>query len=140
MERGIKMTNKKMGRPRKEIDWDMFEKLCEFQATEEEIASFFKCSTDTLNTHCKQQYGQTFSEVFATKRKAGRISLRRWQWQKAARGSVAMLIFLGKQYLGQTDRLTTSEDQPKGPLVIIRSSREEAARQQRLSEERDKLG
>ena len=34
-----------------------------------------------------------------------RTSLRRWQYEKAKDGNVAMLIWLGKQLLGQRDRI-----------------------------------
>jgi len=33
-----------------------------------------------------------------------KIKLRQLQWKTAEQGSNAMLIFLGKQYLGQSDR------------------------------------
>jgi hypothetical protein len=34
----------------------------------------------------------------------GRMSLRRLQWKKAQEGNTTMLIWLGKQYLGQSDK------------------------------------
>lgn len=48
------------------------------------------------------RYKRSFSEVFAQKRGAGKISLRRSQWQLAAKNA-SMAIWLGKQYLGQRD-------------------------------------
>ena len=115
----------KTGRPRTiEINWDMFDKLCELQCTEREIAGFFGCSVDTLNSRCKEEYGQTFSELFAQKRKAGHISLRRWQWQSAEKGNTAMLIFLGKQYLGQSDKPAVESEETRMPLVIVRHDKE----------------
>lgn len=93
------------GRPRKKIDINQFEKLCGLQCTEEEIAAFFDCSVDTINNFCIREYKATFSEVFNKKRKIGKISLRRNQW-KLSEKSPAMAIFLGKQYLGQTDDLS----------------------------------
>ena len=36
-------------------------------------------------------------------RALGRISLRRWQFQAARAGNAAMLIFLGKNYLNQSN-------------------------------------
>ena len=33
-----------------------------------------------------------------------KVNLRQLQWKWAEKGSNALLIFLGKQYLGQTDR------------------------------------
>jgi hypothetical protein len=94
----------KLGRPKKNIDVQKFEKLCGLQCTKEEIASFFNCSEDTIENFCKRQYKETFSAVFNKKRGLGKISLRRSQW-KLAEKSPAMAIFLGKQYLNQTDKV-----------------------------------
>ena len=91
-----------MGRPRIEIDKEQFEKLCALQCTLTEIAGFFGCSEDTIERWCKREYKNTFAEVFKSKREAGKISLRRTQW-KLAEKSAAMAIFLGKNFLGQTD-------------------------------------
>jgi hypothetical protein len=45
-----------------------------------------------------------FSEIFRIKRENGIISLRRTQFQLAEK-SPAMAIFLGKNLLGQTDKV-----------------------------------
>lgn len=99
-----------MGRPRKEIKQDVFEKLCALFCTEEEIADFFECTIDTINNWCKKTYGETFSDVYRKKKVGGKISLRRSQIRLAEK-SAAMAIFLGKNYLGQKDDYTdTNED------------------------------
>jgi hypothetical protein len=91
-----------MARPRKEIDMEQFEKLCGLQCTEEEICNWFDITDKTLSSWCKSTYGSGFSEVYAKKRALGKISLRRAQFRLAEK-SAAMAIFLGKNYLGQTD-------------------------------------
>lgn len=95
------------GRPRKQIDEEQFEKLCALQCTEVEIASFFNCNIDTLSDWCVRQYGENFSEIAKKKRQIGKISLRRTQWKMAEKSPV-MAIFLGKQYLDQSDMLETT--------------------------------
>lgn len=92
----------KMGRPKKNIDKTAFEKLCGLQATESEISEFFDCCEDTLNSWCKNMYGETFSDTYKRFSVSGKISLRRHQFRLAEK-STAMAIFLGKQYLGQRD-------------------------------------
>ena len=92
------------GRPPKELDKKQFEKLCALQATIEEIAGFFDCDEDTVNAWCKRVYGETFSVVFKSKSAQGKLSLRRTQF-KLAEKSAAMAIFLGKNMLGQTDKI-----------------------------------
>lgn len=92
-----------MARPRKEIDQKQFENLCGLQCTLEEICDWFDVCSDTLETWCKRTYKRSFSEVFAQKRGTGKISLRRAQFRLAEKNA-NMAIWLGKQYLGQSDR------------------------------------
>lgn len=94
----------RQGRPPKEIDKKQFEKLCALQATLEEVAGFFDCDQDTVNKWCTNVYGTTFSDVFKSKSATGKLSLRRTQF-KLAEKSAAMAIFLGKNMLGQTDKI-----------------------------------
>ena len=91
------------------IDKRQFENLCGLQCTLLEICDFFDVEDDTLNSWCKKTYGTTFSEVFKRKRGKGQISLRRMQW-KLAEKNAAMAIFLGKQYLGQKDKIEYTDD------------------------------
>lgn len=93
----------KGGRPRIEINQEHFEKLCGIQCTLDEIAGFFLCSEDTIERWCKKTYKMGFAEVFNQKRSSGRISLRRSQF-RLAETNPTMAIWLGKQYLGQTDK------------------------------------
>lgn len=91
------------GRPRKQIDQNQFEQLCALQCTLEDIAFFFHCKcVDTIESWCKRTYNENFSDVYKKYSVRGKISLRRMQF-KLAEKSPAMAIFLGKQYLGQTD-------------------------------------
>lgn len=106
------------GRPPKEIDKKQFEKLCALQCTQAEFCCFFDCEDDTLNSWCKRTYGKSFSEVFKIKRGAGHISLRRSQW-RLAETNAAMAIFLGKQYLGQTDNPQSEEATTKVVNALI---------------------
>lgn len=98
------MEKNKGGRPRKTIDQEQFEKLCELQCTQEEICGWFDVTDKTLTSWCKTTYGVSFSEIYNKKREKGKISLRRAQFQLAQKNA-AMAIFLGKNYLGQTDRI-----------------------------------
>ena len=92
-----------MARPRIEIDKSQFEKLCSIQCTLNEIAGFFDCSSDTIERWCKREYKEGFADVYDKKRGVGKISLRRAQF-RMAETNPTMAIWLGKQYLGQTER------------------------------------
>lgn len=103
----------KKGRPRKEIDKRTFENLCAIQSTITEMCAIFECDSKTLENWCKREYGMNFSQVFKEKRCKGFISLRRAQFQKAIdEKNTAMLIFLGKNWLGQSDRQEVKLDSP----------------------------
>ena len=91
------------GRPHKDIDKEIFENLCSIQCTMNEILAVLGISDKTLSAWCRRTYGKPFSEVFAIKRQAGFVSLRRTQFRMAEK-SAAMAIFLGKNYLGQSDK------------------------------------
>lgn len=90
------------GRPRIEIDQEQFENLCGLQCTLSEIASFFKCSEDTVERWCKRTYDLKFADAFKKYSAAGKMSLRRSQF-RIAETNASMAIWLGKQYLGQKD-------------------------------------
>lgn len=98
-----------MARPQIKIDQKQFEELCALQCTLDEIADFFDCSEDTIERWCLRTYKKRFAEVFAQKRGRGKISLRRAQF-RLAKKNASMAIWLGKQWLGQTDNPQDSID------------------------------
>lgn len=98
------------GRPRKQIDQEQFEKLCGLQCTLEEFCCYFDCDDNTLNKWCKRTYKKSFSEIFKLKRGTGKISLRRKQFEIAMAGNPTMLIWLGRNYLDQTERTEVHEN------------------------------
>ena len=86
------------------IDKRTFENLCAIFCTQEEICSVLGYSHDTLNRWCKDNYGGlTFEETWKMKSASGKVSIRRYQFEQA-RTNTTMAIWLGKQFLGQSDR------------------------------------
>ena len=77
--------------------WRAVEKLASMMCTQEEIASYLGCSTKTL------QRDSEFCRTYKEGLDKGKMSLRRKQ-MKLADKSAAMAIFLGKNYLNQTDK------------------------------------
>ena len=106
-----------MARPRIDIDVEQFKKLCALQCTEEEIASWFKCSHDTIDRFCRREFKMSFEEVFKIFSVDGKISLRRTQFAMAEH-NCSMAIWLGKQYLNQKD-ITENEIKSDGQLSEI---------------------
>ena len=100
------MSGKKktVGRPKKyNIDTKQVEQLAGFGCSNTEIASFFGCDESLIR--------KSYSDSVAKGKDSGKIRLRQYQWSAAKKGNVAMLIWLGKQILGQSDKqeITTTE-------------------------------
>lgn len=114
-----KPTGNKNGRPRKRIDWDVVVKLARILCTGEEIAAVVEVNYDTLNNHCKDKFGKSFSEWNKSNIDQGKASLRRMQFQTAAKGNCTMQIFLGKQYLGQRDKSEFEHTGADGGAILV---------------------
>lgn len=84
-----------MARPIKIIDEKLLFDLASIHCTMEEIAKIVNCSVDTLENR--------YSEVIKAGKAEGRASLRRMQFECAKTGNASMLIWLGKQLLGQKE-------------------------------------
>lgn len=112
------MDNKKVGRPKLNIDPDTVRKLARLHCTMQEMADFFGCHVDTLRDNFSKEINKGKSE--------GNISLRRKQWQMAVEnGNVVMLIWLGKQMLGQVnERLDNDSDAPLPIYDIVEQPKE----------------
>lgn len=101
------MTTDVGGRPPYMVDYKVLKELCQMQCTGEECASVLGVDYDTLNRALKRESesGESgFTEYFAKNRAGGFASLRAAQFKLAVKGqNPTMQIWLGKQYLGQTD-------------------------------------
>jgi len=112
----------KGGRPKKDIDFDLLDRLLQIQCTLRECADFFGVSEDTIERRVREKTGLSFAEYSAQKKEKGKISLRRKQFEVALAGNVSMLIWLGKQYLGQKDKQEISSPEPV-EIIIKKAGR-----------------
>jgi hypothetical protein len=96
-----------MARLRIEIDPQRVEGFTKLGSPASEIADYFGVSESTIR--------RRFPGLLAKSRAFRRMKLREFQWKEARGGSVPMLIFLGKQELGQGQEAKELEDR-----VIIR--------------------
>ena len=105
------------GRPRFNFSdkLSLVRKLASIQCTDEEIAAGLGCSQDTLARGRKRE--PDLDAAILEGRANGRMSLRRAQYRKAMEGNPAMLIWLGKQVLGQRERADL-EDMDEMPEAI----------------------
>jgi DNA-directed RNA polymerase specialized sigma subunit len=100
-----KESEKKVsGRPKKEISQKQFEEMCKVQCTENEICAILGIGIDKLLSWCLETYDDTFSNVYKKFSENGKMSLRRAQ-MRLAQTNASMAIWLGKNMLGQTDKV-----------------------------------
>ena len=89
-----------MGRPKKEINAEQVYKLAAIGCSYEEIAKFFNCARSTIIQRFQDEFQAGHAEV--------KEQIRRAQLKVALdhghKGQVTMLIWLGKQMLGQKDQ------------------------------------
>lgn len=92
-----KDKKKAVGRPSKveKIDPKQVENLAALMCTLEEMAAWFNVD--------KSQISRNFATEIAKGRERGKTSIRKKQFDVAMNGNVTMLIWLGKQYLGQKE-------------------------------------
>jgi len=95
-----------MARPKKyNIDTEEVIKLASYGCSNVEIADFYGCDESLIR--------KSYSEYIRKGRACGKTRLRQLQWDSAEAGNVTMQIFLGKNILGQQDRIEQAElDEP----------------------------
>jgi len=119
-----------MARPKIEIDEAIVKRLAMRFCPKTEIAAVVGVSIDTLD--------RRFADQIPLWREEGKADLRSKQWKAAAKGSNTMLIWLGKQYLGQKDQLATEvDDKRKLPDPIVAYTADPALRERALQLGRD---
>lgn len=109
------------GRPRKTWGGEQiaqFKSMCGMMCTEDEICAVMGVTKPTMNklinrhlfeeiTGREREEGDEdlkFSDAFDVYAAQGKASLRRMQYKAAQAGDRTMLVWLGKQWLGQSDR------------------------------------
>jgi hypothetical protein len=100
----------KGGRPRKEFDEKDF-KILEtaiIWGSEQYCADKLDVSIPTLKTRIEEHYNIGFLQLKEQKRAEVKNNLRLKQYEIAMKGNVSMLIWLGKNELGQSDKMDTT--------------------------------
>lgn len=87
------------------IEAKEMESLASLQCTQQEIAAFFRVSHQAVEKALKKP---DLREAYERGLHSGRISLRRAQFKLALDGNATMQIWLGKQLLGQRDKMEHS--------------------------------
>lgn len=101
-----------MARPKKyDIDGKEVIKLASYGCTNKEIADFHGCSSDLIE--------KSYSEFLRKGRADLKTRLRKAQINLALSGNAVMLIFLGKQYLNQSDQVEAKVESFK-PIELLK--------------------
>ena len=86
-----------MGRPKKNIDPERVKMLASFGCSFIEIAKYFECDESTIRKNFKDKVEAGKEEM--------KFGLRRAMWTSAMENnSIAMQIFMAKNYLGMSDK------------------------------------
>jgi len=101
-----------MARPKKQIDEETVERMASVGCTVEEIALVLGCNKRTLE--------RRFVAVLEKGRARLKTGLRHKQVQLAMAGDKTMLVWLGKQLLGQKDRTEAEVNQHTEVVTIER--------------------
>jgi hypothetical protein len=106
-----KKTEKKreVGRPKTFYDLEDVKLLGQFRATHETMAEHFNVSVRTIDREMANSEGE-FCQVYKNARATLKMKLSEAQVNKALKGNVPMLIWLGKQHLDQKDKTENTGD------------------------------
>ena len=109
--------SKKLGRPRFEFTpkvLEQIEKLASVMCTLSEIGDIIGCSHDTI------QRNQEAKEAIKRGVANAKQSIRKTQFDIATKlNSSIMAMWLGKVYLGQTDKIQNNDDNAPLPIYDI---------------------
>lgn len=86
-----------MGRPKLDIDPRQVFRMAKYHCKDTEIADVLGCSVDTLTNR--------FSDELTKGRAVRKMGIRRAQIYHALKGNAALLIWLGKVMLDQTEHV-----------------------------------
>ena len=112
-----------MGRP--PIEWSeakvqLFDELMGIPfVTEEAVADIMKVSISSLVRWLKKTRGVTFDDLKKQKHEGLRLKLAGKQYELAMKGNPSMLIWLGKQWLGQSDKMDQKINEQDGFRIVL---------------------
>ncbi len=93
-----------MARPATKINWDLVDEYLEAGCEGVEVAAMLGIHAETLYDRCQADHNVGFSVYRASKRAKGDAIIRKVQFDIAQNGDKAMLIWLGKNRLGQAEK------------------------------------
>ena len=118
------------GRPAAIIDWKAVDRLLQAGCAGTQIAARLGIRAEVLYDGCQREHKTDFTEYSRQKKEHGETLLHEQQFALAMKGNLGMLVWLGKQRLGQKERSASETETLIKVLqteVVIRSSGEPLA-------------
>ena len=114
------------GRPKAVIDWKLVDEYLRSQCDGAHIANILGIHPNTLYLACEEKFKINFSEYSQQKKGEGQELLRARQFKAAMDGDKTMLVWLGKQYLGQREKTDSNLNiQEKAPVISFGEEEDE---------------
>jgi len=104
------------GRPKAKMTVEEVENLSRLNCTMDELAAYF--GVDVRTVQLRAQKEPKFREAIEHGQAIGRLSIRRHQIRLLEQGNPAISIWLGKQLLGQRDRLEAEVTMKDGDMTL----------------------
>lgn len=101
----VRPKRAKTGGRKRVMTVDALERLAKLNCTQAEIAAYFGISLTAVEVSLAED--ANLRAAYDRGIQTGRLSIRRAQFRAADAGNPTMLIWLGKQLLGQKDRVET---------------------------------
>src|SRR6056297_3597022 len=114
-----------MARPKKDLEekkfsgWEQLDALIVW-SSQAYCCEKLGVSDKTLTKLIKEKTGLSFSEYKDQKKEPLRINLLKKQYDVAMAGNVSMLIWLGKQHLGQKDKQELKQKTEERRIVEVK--------------------
>jgi hypothetical protein len=102
--------------------------------TADDIAAVLGLERAGLDAWCRQAFDMTTAQAVKRFRAGARDALLKKQWEHVENGSVAMAIFLGKNYLDQSDNPKQAESRPPVSIVVMPATMNPTEWQRQMAE------
>ena len=113
----MSVKNKNLGgRPKVKMGLEEVENLSRLNCTMDEIAAYF--NVDVRTVQLRAQRDPAFRAAIDRGQALGRLSIRRQQIRLMEQGNATMAVWLGKQLLGQHDRLEAEVTVKDGDMTL----------------------
>lgn len=107
------------GRKRCEVDWKVVDHFLTCGCTGTQVAAKLGISPDTLYLRVKEEFKMDFTAYMQEKRATGETLVKEAQFDEAVRKrNTSMLIWVGKQMLGQSEKQEVSHS-GNAPIQVV---------------------